>query len=82
MTPTAEGRKNRGTRKVFIRGKLEPRPTPRPCHDDFHAGPLLNTAKYEAFADTHGPESAIWRGYGECARCSSTIHVSQLRRAS
>jgi hypothetical protein len=60
------------TRRVFVAGRLTKRQNPRPCHAGSHVGPLLNTAVYNRAG---GP----WSGCGECEKCGSTVHKSQLR---
>ena len=62
-------------KRLFIAGKLHARKNARPCSNGHHAGPLLNTARYEA-------AGGIWRGCGECGTCFSTIHKDQLQRTA
>lgn len=64
------------TRTLFWKRHVKPeKPAdPRPCQQQWHAGPLLLRAVYDRF----GPP---WAGMGECARCGSTVHHSQVRRA-
>ena len=64
-------------RRVFVAGRLRAKTKKgdRPCSHMNHAGPLLRTDEYDAMPDP------LWWGQGECARCGSTVHRSQLRRA-
>lgn len=71
-------------RRVFVRGRIQARPTPKPCAQDVHAGPLLDAERFNRFAAEHAgdPLNVAWLGMGICRACGSTVHHSQIRRAS
>ena len=60
-------------RRLFIRGKLRPVRESKPCGGQWHAGPLLDTSRFD-------PAGGMWSGMGTCAACSSTVHHTQIRR--
>lgn len=65
-------------RKVlFYADHIRPstRRDPRPCNGGSgpHEGPLDNMAVYARFG-------GIWAGFGDCRKCGSTVHRSNLRR--
>lgn len=62
-------------RRIFVAGKLRPAHEPKPCGGQWHAGPLLDTGRFD---DAGG----MWKGMGTCAACRSTVHHTQIRRSA
>ena len=56
-------------RKLFAVGRLGR------CVNGSHVGPLVDAAR---FSEAGG----MWEGCGNCEKCRSTIHASQLRKVA
>lgn len=59
---------------VWFAGRVIP--MNRPVCDPGQHTRLLGTRKYLEF------DEPMWRDFGECAYCGSTVHRSQLRKAA
>lgn len=65
-------------RTLFAAGKLQPKTAngSKPCSDGNHFGPLVGTAPFEAHP------WPMWRDFGICRACGSTVHKRQIRGAA
>lgn len=70
-------------RRLFFAGKrVKTNHGTKPCANGRHVGPLINTARYDDFHASNPASEFDWRGFGECAACSSTVHRSEIVRAA